>query len=141
MDYKRRGSDIALRLDTGEEITEALAALAEAEGVPAAQISGIGALSEMEVSVYDLDKKRYSDRIYREPLELISLAGTVTERGGKPHVHLHACAGGFDGKVYGGHLKRGIISATGEIVLRVLDVPVGRKINDATGLWVFDFKD
>ena len=56
------------------------------------------------------------------------------------HIH-HATAGGGDGRAYGGHLKRAVIGATCELVLRTADIAVGRKTDEVTGLNVFDFTE
>ena len=106
MKYKRFGEDIAARLEVGEEVLSSLAELAEREGVTFAEVSGIGAVDEFCVSVFDVKAKKYFDNDFREPLEIVSMSGTVTEQNGKPYLHLHASAGRADGSVVGGHLKR-----------------------------------
>lgn len=134
MKYKRFGEDIAVRLEVGEEILASLAELAEREGVTFAEVGGIGAVDEFVVSVYDVDAKKYYDNTFREPLEIVSLAGTVTERDGKPYLHLHASAGRTDGSVVGGHLRRAVVSATCEIVVHTVYGRVPRFFDKATGL-------
>ena len=48
-------------------------------------------------------------------------------------------AGDTLGHVVGGHLKEAYISATGEIVLHVIDGQINRKKDLGTGLNLFDF--
>ena len=134
MKYKRFGEDIAARLEVGEEVLSSLAELAEREGVTFAEVSGIGAVDEFCVSVFDVKAKKYFDNDFREPLEIVSMSGTVTEQNGKPYLHLHASAGRADGSVVGGHLKRAVVSATCEIVLHTLNGRVPRFFDDATAL-------
>ena len=83
----------------------------------------------------------YFDNVFEEPTEIVSLSGTVTRMNGEPYVHLHASAGRADGSVCGGHLKRALIGATGEIVLRPADIAVGRVRDERTGLNVFSFAE
>ena len=134
MKYKRFGEDIAVRLEAGEEVLSSLAELAEREGVTFAEVSGIGAVDEFCVSVFDVKAKKYFDNDFREPLEIVSMSGTVTEQNGKPYLHLHASAGRADGSVVGGHLKRAVISATCELVLHTVYGRVPRFYDERTGL-------
>lgn len=138
MKYKRFGEDIAVRLEAGEEVLSSLAELAEREGVTFAEVSGIGAVDEFCVSVFDVKAKKYFDNDFREPLEIVSMSGTVTEQNGKPYLHLHASAGRADGSVVGGHLKRAVVSATCEIVLHTVYGKVPRFFDDVTGLNLMD---
>ena len=85
MKYKRFGEDIVARLEVGEEVIASLSDIAEREGVTFAEVSGIGAADEFDVSVYDVKAKVYFDNTFREPLEITSLSGTVTEMNGAPH--------------------------------------------------------
>ena len=52
MKYKRFGEDIVVRLEVGEEVVASLAEIAEREGVTFAEVSGIGAADEFDVSVH-----------------------------------------------------------------------------------------
>ena len=134
MKYKRFGEDIAVRLEAGEEVLSSLAELAEREGVTFASVSGIGAADEFDVSVYDVKAKVYFDNTFREPMEITSLLGTVSEKDGAPYVHIHATAGRADGAAVGGHLKRAVISATCELVLHTVYGRVPRFYDERTGL-------
>ena len=138
MEYKRFGEDIFVRLEVGEEVIASLSELAEREGVTLAEVSGIGASDDIAVSVYDVKQKRYFDHEFREPMEITSLLGTVTEMEGTPYIHIHASAGRADGSVVGGHLKRAVVSATCEIVLHTVYGRVPRFFDDATGLNLMD---
>lgn len=134
MRYKRFGEDIVARLEVGEEVIASLSDIAEREGVTFAEVSGIGAADEFDVSVYDVKAKVYFDNTFREPLEITSLLGTVSEKDGAPYVHIHATAGRADGAVIGGHLKRAVISATCELVLHTVYGRVARFYDERTGL-------
>lgn len=134
MKYKRFGEDIAVRLEVGEEVVASLAEIAEREGVTFASVSGIGAADDIAVSVYDVGAKRYFDNEYREPMEITSILGTVSEMDGEPYIHIHLTAGRADGAVIGGHLKRAVISATCELVLHTVYGRVPRFYDERTGL-------
>lgn len=139
MDYRRFGETIAVRLDPGEEILEKLEELAEKEQIGLAEIAGLGALKELEICVFDTASKQFYNNRYNEALELLSLTGTVTQKDGKPYLHVHAAAGKGDGQAVGGHLKKAVISATGELTVRVIHGSVGRKYNEQIGLNLLEF--
>ena len=134
MKYKRFGEDIVVRLEVGEEVVASLAEIAEREGVTFASVSGIGAADDIAVSVYDVGAKRYFDNEYREPMEITSILGTVSEMDGEPYIHIHLTAGRADGTVIGGHLKHAVISATCELVLHTVYGRVPRFYDERTGL-------
>lgn len=134
MKYKRFGEDIVVRLEVGEEVVASLAEIAEREGVTFASVSGIGAADDIAVSVYDVKAKKYFDNEFREPMEITSLLGTVSEKDGAPYIHIHATAGRRDGTAVGGHLKRAVISATCELVLHTVYGRVPRFYDERTGL-------
>lgn len=134
MKYKRFGEDIVARLEVGEEVIASLRDIAEKEGLTFASVSGIGAADDIAVSVYDVGAKRYFDNEHREPMEITSILGTVSEMDGEPYIHIHLTAGRADGTVIGGHLKRAVISATCELVLHTVYGRVPRFYDERTGL-------
>lgn len=139
MEYRRFQDTIVLRLDPDEEIIEQLTALAVQENIRLAEISGLGAIKEFHICVFDVKEKQFYNNQYQEPMELISLSGTITRQDGKPYLHIHASAGNGSGSAFGGHLKKAVISATGEITVRVVDGEVGRKYSEEIGLNLFHF--
>ena len=139
MQYQKYADTYLLRLEPEEEILAALGALAAAEGILLAEVGGLGALKELEVCVFDTVKKVYYTNTFAQPMELISLTGTITQMDGAPYLHLHAAAGDGAGRVLGGHLKRAVVSATAELTVRTLPGRVGRRHSDAIGLNLLDF--
>ena len=139
MEYRKFGDTYVLRLSPDEEILACLTRLAEEEHIALAEVSGIGALKGLAVCVFDTVEKVYYNNTFTKPLELLSLSGSITEMDGKPYLHLHATAGDEAGNALGGHLKAAVISATGEILVRVLPGHVGRQYSEAIGLNLFAF--
>ena len=91
------------------------------------------------VGLYDVGEKVYHKKEFTEPMELTSLLGTVTEKDGKPYLHLHATLCDANMQTRGGHVNELHISATCEMVLRLLPGSVGRRPDEATGLNLFSF--
>lgn len=120
---------LALRLNPGEDLrsalTKAFAQLqAEQQTTAACIISAIGSLSQAVL--------RYADQpngtVLKEPLELITLSGTLSPDG----VHLHASVATARGEMRGGHVMPGcIVRTTAEIVLAPLPGWVFTREHDA----------
>jgi predicted DNA-binding protein with PD1-like motif len=107
-----------LRLTPGQDLRSALnTAFAELQAgqhtTAACVISAVGSLSRAVL--------RYADQpagtLLAEPLELITLSGTLSPDG----VHLHASVATAQGEMRGGHVMPGcIVRTTAEIVLAPL---------------------
>ena len=120
---------LALRLNPGEDLRSALTtAFAELQAsqntTAACVISAVGSLSRAVL--------RYADQpngtVLQEPLELITLSGTLSPDG----VHLHACVATERGEMRGGHVMPGcIVRTTAEIVLAPLPGWVFTREHDA----------
>lgn len=139
MQYKKFKDSFFVRLERGEEILSSLAALAEKEDIALGCVSGLGAVDRFTAGVFFPQEKVYRKNDFHGNFEITSLTGTITRMGGKPYLHLHMSAGNEYGKVMGGHLNEAHVSATCEIVVRVVDGSVGRAFSDEIGLNLFEF--
>ena len=139
MDYRRFQDTIIVRIDRGEEITEQLRAVAEREAIRLASVEALGAVGEFTVGVYNTAEKKYYSNHFAGAYEIVSLTGTITLMDGKIYHHLHMSAGDEKGAVFGGHLNSAVVSATCEMVIRVVDGVVERKADPETGLNLFRF--
>ena len=139
MDYRRFGETLVVRMDRGEEILEQLKALAEKEHIALASVEALGAVNDFTVGVYNTAEKKYYSNHFEGAYEIVSLTGTVSSMDGQVYLHLHMSAGDEKGAVYGGHLNRAVISATCEMVVRVIDGTVERYHDPEIGLNLFKF--
>ena len=139
MEYKRFDDTYVIRMDRGEEVMTCLADICEKEGIRLASVEAIGAVDRAVVGLYDVGEKVYHRKEFNEPMEIASLLGTVTEKDGKPYLHLHATLCDAHMQTHGGHVNELRISATCEMVLRLIPGAVGRRLDDVTGLNVFLF--
>lgn len=139
MDYRRFGDTIIARIDKGEEILEQLKVIAEKEAIKLASVSALGATDDITVGVFRTGEKKYYANHFTGDMEIVSLTGTVSTMDGAYYAHLHMSAGDAEGHVFGGHLNRAVISATCEMVIRVIDGQVDRKFDENVGLNLFAF--
>ena len=139
MEYRRFGNTIYLRLDPKEEILEEIGKVAEKENIRLAQVTGLGAINDFTAGVYNTVTKEYHSIQFQGAYEIVSLTGTVTRKDGEVYLHLHIAAGDEEGHVHGGHLNRAEVSATCEMVIRLIDGRIDRQYDDVTGLNLFKF--
>ena len=140
MEYRRFGDTIAVRIDRGEEILEQVREVAQREQIVFAGVQALGATDDFTVGVFLPSEKRYVPNHFSGAYEIVSLTGTIGVKDGAPYLHLHMSAGDADGQVVGGHLNAARVSVTCEMLIRVIDGAVGRRMDDAIGinLWNFD---
>lgn len=139
MDYRRFGDTLVIRMDKGEEIIQQLRLVAGREKVKLAAVEALGAVDDFTVGVFDTDEKQYHSNTFTGAFEIVSLTGTVTTMDDKFYAHLHMSAGDREGRVFGGHLNSATVSATCEMVVRVLDGRVERRLDETVGLNLFRF--
>ena len=139
MEYRRFGDTIVARMDRGEEIVEQLCAIAKKENVKLAGVEALGAVNDFTVGVYKPDEKKYYSNRFEGYFEIVSLTGTITTKDGDIYHHLHMSAGDDRGAVFGGHLNRAVVSATCEMIIRVIDGAVERAFDPEIGLNLFRF--
>src|SRR5690349_22232857 len=103
----------AVVLATGEEVMDCLQKFAVKERIFAAQLTGIGAFSDVVLMYFDWEKKEYQRIPVREQVEVASLLGDVAEApSGKPALHIHLVVGRHDGSAMAGHLGEAHVRPT-----------------------------
>ena len=127
-----------LVFETGDEVSQGLLEFAKKEKLAAARFTGLGALSEVTLGFFDLQKKDYEKIVLREQVEVLTLVGNVAEHEGQPKVHTHIVVGKRDGTAHGGHLLSGKVRPTLEVTLIESPAHLKRKIDPATGLPLLD---
>lgn len=140
MKYREEGDLIYIRLHQGEDLFESLREVCGKCNVrTGVVISGIGMLKQAELN-YFVKTGDYSPVLYPEPMELVSLAGSVIHQEGEYHFHLHAVLGRANKEAVAGHLSRGKVNVTNEIVVLKTDIPACREKEDETGLLGLSFE-
>ena len=128
----------ALVFDAGDEIMHGLTAFSREEGLSAARIQGIGALSDVTLGYFDWDVKDYERIHVDEQVEVLSLLGDVALADGEPEVHAHIVVGKRDGSAHGGHLLEGHVRPTLEVVMTETPAHLRKRVDPVSGLALID---
>lgn len=108
----------AVIMDKGDEVLSSIKDFAARERVLAAQITAIGALSDVVLRYFDWDAKDYRNIRVREQVEVASLNGDVARApDGKPAIHIHLVVGKKDGSAMAGHLGEAHVRPTLEVIV------------------------
>lgn len=114
-------------------MTAALKKFASLEGIKGAWFWAIGAADDIEVAFYDLRKRKYVSRRFRQRLEILNITGNIGRKGREVVLHAHGTFSRPNYSVVGGHVISCRISATCEIYLKKLKL-LKRKRDPKTGL-------
>jgi hypothetical protein len=120
----------ALRMRKGDDLVTTLTSYCARHALTATSISScVGSLSAVRLRLAGADEFLE----LQEPLEIVSLVGTVAKAG--ESFHLHASVSRRDGSVVGGHIKGAApVATTAELVLTELpEVTFTREPDPATG--------
>jgi len=129
MQSKKVENGYLLRIDKGEEIMAKIMDFIISENIQAGVISGIGALTNVELGYFDRDKQEYLKQISDKVYELLSLTGNISYIDGKPMVHAHCILGQSDYGLIGGHLFSGEVAVTGEVLIQPFKERINRAMN------------
>ncbi len=134
MQEVRSESRYMLRLETGEELLDALGAFARRTGIRAAAVPmGIGQLRGASLGFWN--GRSYEEKRIDDPVELVALSGSIAESEGTPSVHLHAALGTADHSTVSGHVLGGTVGLLAEILVESFpSVAFARPMDERVGL-------
>lgn len=124
----------AIILESGEEATEQLLAFAKEKKLAASQFTAIGAFSKTITGFFDFSIKDYKKTHFNQQMEVLSLTGDITLFKAEYKVHAHIVLAKEDGTAYGGHLIKGIVHPTLEIILVESPVYLQREMDEKSGI-------
>lgn len=139
MEWKQYGNYYILRIDKGEEVVATLRNFCKKQDIKLGKVSGIGAISQVNVGLFDTENNKFLSKELKGTFEITSLIGTISTMDGNPYLHLHITIADKEFNVRGGHLNTAIISATGEIVVEKISGEADRKFSEEIGLNLFSF--
>jgi len=134
MEYTQSGDVILVRLYQDEDLFEQLTRVADACDIQTGiVISGIGMLKQAELNFF-VKNGEYSAVLFPEPMELVSMTGSIIRQDEDLHFHLHAVLARHTKEAVAGHLSKGKVNVTNEIAVLKTGAKASRKIDPATGL-------
>ena len=127
-----------LVFDPGDEVVGTLQEFAGRQGLRACRFTAIGAVSDLVLGFFDVDQRDYRRIPIAEQVEVLTLAGNVTEAEGRPRVHAHMVVGKADGSTLGGHLLEAHVRPTLELFLTAWPARIQRGLDERSGLMLID---
>ena len=127
MYYSKCNLGYVVRMEVGEEIQDSLRQFAQAIPLKGAFYQGIGTLTHVELAYFCIDSKEYERKFFSEEYEMITLMGNISSLNGTPAPHSHVTLSDRNFQTFSGHLIRGVISVTAEIILMPIDLSLSRK--------------
>jgi predicted DNA-binding protein with PD1-like motif len=122
-------------LPRGTELLEGLTRFCRERGIFSGQISGIGAVKDVQLGYFDVHRREYLSKDFGDAdLELLSLNGNVSLKEGEVFVHLHAVVSDERFQCFGGHLFRATVAITAEMFVQPLAGRPARAVDPVTGL-------
>ena len=128
----------ALVFDKNEEAKESLLRFATENELRGAQVTAIGAFSDVMLGFFDREKKSYQEIPIKEQVEVLSFVGNIIEKDGKPMLHAHVVIGKSDGTAHGGHFLNGRVWPTLEMMVSEMPAHLRRVGDEETGLPLID---
>ncbi len=141
MQYKQKGNTYFVYVQQNEKIMDTLTQFCKDNGIHNGYISGIGAIKNIKIGTYDLDKKEYNIHHLNEVWELTSYQANVLLKDGEPFIHAHINISDHDLTVKGGHLFEADVAAVGEFILRKIETDGKRELDPNIGLATMCFMD
>ena len=140
MNHKKVDNKIFISIDKGELVNQKLLEVAEKENLKSGWINGLGAISDVEIGYWDIEKKKYVKKNFDSDYELLSLIGNVSLVNNNPFIHTHISFSNTEFKVFGGHLFDAKVIAAAEFCIFISDYHLHRKLNCNIGLSLWDIE-
>ncbi|OQB05948.1 MAG: hypothetical protein BWY19_00615 [bacterium ADurb.Bin212] len=134
MSHSTKPQTLVLVLKKDEEIVAEIKKYCQTNKITGGWLSGLGAVSGVELAFYNLKDKRFTQKKIDQELEIVSLVGNVATLDNDTTTHIHAVLSDINMKPIAGHLISATVAATCEIKLEVFDQAIKRKYNDHIGL-------
>lgn len=141
MQFKQDGNTFIIYIEQDESIMETLTQFCKSQDIVNAQISGIGAIKEIDLGAYDLKNKEYVRQFFNNLWELTSFQGNVILKDNEPFIHAHITMSDHNLDVKGGHLFEAKVGAVGEFILRKIETDGKREYDANIGLFCMKFNN
>jgi len=130
-----------LVLGPEDEAMATLGTFATTHRLGASHFTAIGAFSHAVVAYFEWTSKQYRQIRIDEQVEVLSMVGDITLDENQPKVHAHVVLGKADATAHGGHLVRGDVRPTLEIVVTETPAHLRRRFDPESRLALIDPSD
>ena len=138
MQIARKENAIMIRLDHGEDILGSISVAVRQERSTLVLTTGLGMISDFEIGYFD--NGSYIKKSFEEAHELLSMQGSVATDG-EPRLHIHVTVANKSHSAFGGHLLRGKVWMSNEIVAVRLDgLESSRQMDPAKKVGILQLK-
>ena len=138
MKYSKVDDKIYVSIDKGELVNDKLLEVAKIEKLNSGWINGLGAISDIEIGYWDIEKKIYIKKYFDEDYELLSLIGNISLVNNESFIHTHISFSNTEFKVFGGHMFDAKVIAAAEFCIFTSNYHLHRKLNCDIGLSLWD---
>lgn len=130
-----------LSLARGEDVLDGIVRACVARDVGHAWIQGIGAIEQVTIGAYDLERRTYLREDLDGGWELLSLNGNFGWADGEPVLHPHVMISDMQNHSRGGHLFAARVHVTLEVVVFTGAERLERAHDEAVGLKLWNLPD
>ena len=141
MQFKQDGNIFIIYVEQDEPIMGTLTQFCKSKEIVNAQISGIGAIKDIDLGAYDLENKKYIRKSFKNLWELTSFQGNVILKENEPFIHAHITVSDQNLNVKGGHLFEAKVGAVGEFILTKIETDGKRELDLRIGLFCMKFNN
>jgi uncharacterized protein len=121
-------------LKAGAKIPDDIVAIAAREKIATARVEAIGGVDKLRLAYFNRASKKYEEHDFAEFFEVTSLLGNITQKEGKPFLHVHGNFGRKDLSVVGGHVMSADVFPIMELVITPTKNRALRRFEEALGL-------
>ncbi|UCD95499.1 MAG: DNA-binding protein [Candidatus Zixiibacteriota bacterium] len=135
MKFRQVKDGYLVRLEKGEEVIASLAEFARGNEIPSGFITGMGAVTNATLGLYDIETKKYTKKTFKDDLELGNLTGNISwmHDTGEPFVHAHVTVSDCSLNAFTGHLFEATVLVTLEVYVKVFKEKLIREEDPEAG--------
>lgn len=138
MRFKQIDNIYQVYLEKGDSVVDDLTKFCKEHNILNGQITGIGAVNNIELGSYDSKTGEYIKKTFENDHELITYQGNIMLLDNEPFIHAHVTIGNHNMEIFGGHLFKANIAVVGEFIINKIDGNSKRTFNDKIGLATWD---
>ena len=135
MKFRQVKDGYLVRLEKGEEVIAALTEFVRSNKIPSGFITGMGAVTNATLGLFDVETKEYVKKTFKDDLELGNLTGNISWMydTGEPFVHAHVTVSDSSLSAFTGHLFEATVSVTLEAYIKVFKEKLIREKDPEAG--------